>query len=224
MTIVSSGAISINSLVGEYGGSTPHSMSEYYKGGSLVLNHSNNANVPTSGTIQLDDFYGQSNAQPFDATLAGTCGTSTTAGGKNFPATTHRGINTTNSSASILGSPTNFGSWSDQTITNTSGGTSFTVRNFQTNYNASTGVSVQINIDGDHSSSSSLSALTGWRYVKIGSTTYFDSNDTQGVTYQVISAPFGAQYNTTRFTISVANNSNGNRMPNSGNVTLTFST
>jgi len=69
VTIVSSGSISINSLVGEYGGSTPHSLSEYYRGGSLVANHSNNANVPTSGTIQLDDFYGASNTSPTDRTL-----------------------------------------------------------------------------------------------------------------------------------------------------------
>ena len=64
MTIVSSGAISINSLVGEYGGSAPHSMSEYYRGGGLVLDHSNNANVPTSGTIDLADFYGANNTSP----------------------------------------------------------------------------------------------------------------------------------------------------------------
>ena len=64
MTIVSSGAISINSLVGEYGGSAPHAMNEYYRGGSLVANHSNNGNVPTSGTIQLDDFYGANNTSP----------------------------------------------------------------------------------------------------------------------------------------------------------------
>ena len=64
MTIVSSGTISINSLVGEYGGSAPHSMNEYYRGGSLVANHSNNGNVPTSGQIQLDDFYGANNTSP----------------------------------------------------------------------------------------------------------------------------------------------------------------
>ena len=64
MTIVSSGAISINSLVGEYGGSAPHSMNEYYRGGSLVANHSNNSGVPTSGQIQLDDFYGANNTSP----------------------------------------------------------------------------------------------------------------------------------------------------------------
>lgn len=223
MTIVSSGVISINSLVGEYGGSTPHSMNEYYKGGSLVLNHSNNANVPTSGTIQLDDFYGQSNAQPFDATIAGTCGTSSSPGGKNFPSTQHRGINTNN--VSFISSAASFGSWSDQTITNTSGGTSFTVRDFQTNNSsgATTG-SVQINIDGDHTSSSSLSALTGWRYVKIGTTTYFDSNDTQGVTLQSANS-FGPNFTSTKFLIATANNSNSsNLMPTSGNVTLTFST
>ena len=72
MTIVSSGAISINSLVGEYGGSSPHSMSEYYKGGGLVANHSNNPNVPTSGAISLSNFYGANNTAPYVAdTTAG---------------------------------------------------------------------------------------------------------------------------------------------------------
>jgi len=69
MTIVSSGTISINSLVGEYGGSTPHAMNEYYRGGSLVSDHSNNANVPTSGTIDLQDFYGANNTSPSDLVL-----------------------------------------------------------------------------------------------------------------------------------------------------------
>lgn len=68
MTLPSSGAISINSLVGEYGGSAPHSMSEYYRGGGLVANHSNNGNVPTSGTISLSNFYGQNNTAPYDNT------------------------------------------------------------------------------------------------------------------------------------------------------------
>ena len=65
MTLPAAGnPISINSLVGEYGGSGSHSLSEYYRGGSFVANHSNNANVPTSGTISLSDFYGQSNTSP----------------------------------------------------------------------------------------------------------------------------------------------------------------
>ena len=36
MTLPSSGAISIGDLVSEFGGSAPHSLSEYYRGGSLV--------------------------------------------------------------------------------------------------------------------------------------------------------------------------------------------
>ena len=77
MTLPASGAISINSLVGEYGGSAPHSLSEYYKGGGLVANHSNNANVPTSGTISLSNFHGQSNTNPVDNTyvINGVSGT-----------------------------------------------------------------------------------------------------------------------------------------------------
>jgi hypothetical protein len=46
------------------GGSTPHSLSEYYKGGGLVGNHSNNPNVPTSGTISFSNFYGANNTAP----------------------------------------------------------------------------------------------------------------------------------------------------------------
>ena len=90
MTIVSSGAISINSLVGEYGGSGSHSLSEYYKGGSFVANHSNNSNVPTSGTISLSNFYGQNNTNPIDNTATFT-------GGSNMI----RGV--------IMGSGSNYG-------------------------------------------------------------------------------------------------------------------
>tara|TARA_X000000950_G_scaffold116577_1_gene146305 strand:- start:1242 stop:2000 length:759 start_codon:yes stop_codon:yes gene_type:complete len=77
MTLPASGTISINSLVGEYGGSGSHSLSEYYKGGSFVANHSNNANVPTSGTISLSNFHGQSNTNPTDnsVTINGSSGT-----------------------------------------------------------------------------------------------------------------------------------------------------
>jgi len=77
MTLPASGTISINSLVGEYGGSGSHSLSEYYKGGSFVANHSNNANVPTSGTISLSNFYGQDNTNPVDnsVTINGVSGT-----------------------------------------------------------------------------------------------------------------------------------------------------
>ena len=56
MALQSSGAISLNDIAGEFGGSTPHSLSEYYRNGGLVT--ANNTNVPTSGTIDFADFYG----------------------------------------------------------------------------------------------------------------------------------------------------------------------
>ena len=56
MTLPSSGTISINSLVGEFGGSTPHALNEYYRNAGLVT--SGNTNVPTSGALSLSDFYG----------------------------------------------------------------------------------------------------------------------------------------------------------------------
>ena len=73
MTLPASGnPISINSLVGEYGGSGSHSLSEYYRAGSFVANHSNNSSVPTSGTISLSNFYGQSNTAPGSTALTYT--------------------------------------------------------------------------------------------------------------------------------------------------------
>lgn len=56
MALQSSGAISLANIQTEFGGSNPISLSEYYRGGSYVTD--NNTGVPTSGAIQLDDFYG----------------------------------------------------------------------------------------------------------------------------------------------------------------------
>lgn len=38
MTIQASGSISLSQLAAEYGGTAPHSLSEYYRGGTLVPN------------------------------------------------------------------------------------------------------------------------------------------------------------------------------------------
>ena len=53
MDLQSSGAISIANIATEFGGSQPHALNEYYRGGSFVT--SNNTNVPTSGTIDFAD-------------------------------------------------------------------------------------------------------------------------------------------------------------------------
>jgi hypothetical protein len=53
--------IAISEIAAEFGGSTPHRLSEYYRGGSLVLNSPLNGNISTSGSpIRLSQFYGAS--------------------------------------------------------------------------------------------------------------------------------------------------------------------
>ena len=64
------------------GGSTPHSLSEYYKGGGLVGNHANNPNIPTSGTISFSNFYGANNTAPNTGTATMTAGTYVVSGDK----------------------------------------------------------------------------------------------------------------------------------------------
>ena len=64
MALQSSGAISFDNLRNEYGNGGSIALSEMYRGGSFVLNHSNNGNVPTSGTISLSNFYSQNNSPP----------------------------------------------------------------------------------------------------------------------------------------------------------------
>ena len=51
MTLQSSGAISLANIASEFGGSTPHSLSEYYGVAR---------GVPSSGTISMSQFYGTS--------------------------------------------------------------------------------------------------------------------------------------------------------------------
>ena len=58
MAVTSSAPISITNLVTEFGGSAPHALTEYYRGGSLVPNVTANNSVPASGAISLTDFFG----------------------------------------------------------------------------------------------------------------------------------------------------------------------
>lgn len=59
MAVKSSGTLSFNTdIVGEFGGSTPHSLSEYKRGGLLVPDISNNNAIPTTNAnISFSDFY-----------------------------------------------------------------------------------------------------------------------------------------------------------------------
>jgi hypothetical protein len=54
---ISSGAISLGDLQTFFGGTSPASLSEYYRGGGLVPDIPENSGIPTSGVITLADFY-----------------------------------------------------------------------------------------------------------------------------------------------------------------------
>ena len=59
MTIKNSGSLAVSEIVTEFGGNTPHSFSEYYRGGSYVVSGITNPNgIPTSGPIAVSRFYG----------------------------------------------------------------------------------------------------------------------------------------------------------------------
>lgn len=58
MTLPSSGNLSFSAIQGEFTGSNPISLSEYYKGGSYVGTNPTTTSIPTSGQISVSQFYG----------------------------------------------------------------------------------------------------------------------------------------------------------------------
>lgn len=59
MAVKSSGTLGlVSDIVAEFGGSSPYALTDYYRGGGLVPDVSQNSSVPTSGTIAITDFYG----------------------------------------------------------------------------------------------------------------------------------------------------------------------
>tara|TARA_R110001599_G_scaffold223853_1_gene422999 strand:- start:43 stop:573 length:531 start_codon:yes stop_codon:yes gene_type:complete len=63
MAVRSSAPVSlVADIVDEFGGSAPYSLTDYYRGGSLVPNGPDaNNNIPTSGAISLTNFLGATN-------------------------------------------------------------------------------------------------------------------------------------------------------------------
>ena len=63
MALQSSGQISLKQIASEFSDGAPHSLTEFYKGGSVVNSAvPANSGVPTSGQITLKDFYGTQGA------------------------------------------------------------------------------------------------------------------------------------------------------------------
>ena len=70
MAIPGSGALSLSAIQTEYGGSNPISLSEYYRGGSLVPTSSSTAGIASSGAITMSSFYGTANRVPITLTIS----------------------------------------------------------------------------------------------------------------------------------------------------------
>jgi len=58
MTLPTSGPISLVDIQTEFGGPTPITLENYYRGGAYVLDTDYAPNVPVSGPISFSDFYG----------------------------------------------------------------------------------------------------------------------------------------------------------------------
>lgn len=61
MPIKLSGSLTISDIVAEFGGTAPHDISDYYRGGGLVPNKNVNSNIPLAGSgqpIKFGQFYG----------------------------------------------------------------------------------------------------------------------------------------------------------------------
>lgn len=78
MALPTSGPLTLSDIQGEFGGSNPISLSEYYAGGGLVPSGTSGTNgpVPTSGTISISNFYGTSNTPTLEVGAGDVSGTS----------------------------------------------------------------------------------------------------------------------------------------------------
>lgn len=61
MTLQTTGPISLADIATEFGGTVPHSLSEYYRNGGRVPTANQNLSIPTSGAISFSNFYGSVN-------------------------------------------------------------------------------------------------------------------------------------------------------------------
>ena len=67
MALPGSGTITIDDLRTEFGATSTRGLSDFYRGGAFVPDTPANAGVPTSGVIQLSDFYNASGAPAGDS-------------------------------------------------------------------------------------------------------------------------------------------------------------
>ena len=61
--------LAVTDIVTEFGGTAPHGLSEYYRGGGLVPDAPSNTSIPTSGAIGIGNFYGSANRTNLSLTI-----------------------------------------------------------------------------------------------------------------------------------------------------------
>ena len=70
MAVKSTGPLSIQEVATEFGDTAPHSISEFYRGGSIVPDAASNSGIPTSGAINIGGFYGAQNRVTLNITIS----------------------------------------------------------------------------------------------------------------------------------------------------------
>lgn len=221
MTLATSGALSLNQIHVEAGGSS---------GATCSLNDTDIRNLVeasgktinnTQGTaVDFDDFYG---AAVIDLTASGTSGTKTTTTGSGKSAVTfvYNGIGTTFSSAAPMGS------WSDQDYATATGGTFKIYDIFTTGGVGVAATIIQVVVDSSAGQGISWSAFCGFRYIRLNSasgTIYFDSNAAgNGSVSNFGQQGGGASSGTNGTSWSIGSNYTAGHLPSSGSVSFVLS-
>ena len=79
MALPESGELSLNDIQEEFGGTAPTEIFEYYRGGTYVPDTAVNSDIPVSGEISIEDFYGGDVTPALDSYTLWTGADSTTA-------------------------------------------------------------------------------------------------------------------------------------------------
>lgn len=114
MALQSSGQITLHNIATEFGGVAPHNLTEYYRGGAYVDELASNSGVPTSGQINIKDFYGAGNGTIVTVTEGSSSGGSGGVAGKGYAAADKTVSN--NAGTSFFGGIGAYGSRSPSTL------------------------------------------------------------------------------------------------------------
>ena len=76
MTLPKSGKITLSEIVVNFkpsSNSAPHSVSEYYRGGTNVSDYINNSNIPIQGRVAWSDYWGAGLQEEYNFKIPELC-------------------------------------------------------------------------------------------------------------------------------------------------------